>query len=180
MAFVPNCTRPISDSWARNGCTPPMRGMGPATPPTRSRRSAREPSPGGKGVYGNDGDRALPLRIAVRLPPESPRLDLARRRPGRGRVYGERGGATPGGVAYAAPPISEMEPMSRVEDYAIIGDLHTAAMVAWMAPSTGCVCRGSTHQRVSRPWSGPGRTGTGVSRPPAPPGARAGHTATAP
>jgi len=46
-----------------------------------------------------------------------------------GGVMVSRAGPSPAGVAHAAPPISEMDPMSRIEDYAIIGDLHTAAMV---------------------------------------------------
>jgi hypothetical protein len=49
----------------------------------------------------------------------------------------------------------------RIEDYALIGDLQSAALMAATVPTTGCACRGSTRPRASRRSSGTRHTGSG-------------------
>ena len=57
--------------------------------------------------------------------------------------------------------------MQRIEDYALLGDLQTAALVAGTARSTGCACRASTRRRASRRCSATRTPGSGGSRRPA-------------
>ena len=53
----------------------------------------------------------------------------------------EDGRRHPGAEARASSRRSGPSP---IEDYALIGDLHTAALISRRARSTGCACRGST------------------------------------
>ena len=65
----------------------------------------------------------------------------------------------------APDPARQSLPERRIEDYALIGDLQTAALVSTTARSTGCASRGSTPPPASPPCSAPTTTATGGSRP---------------
>ena len=43
-------------------------------------------------------------------------------------------------------------PMARIEDYALLGDLHSAALVSTAGPIDCCACRTST--RLRQEWLG--------------------------
>ena len=90
------------------------------------------------------GDYVTPSRRPRR---RSPRCAIACPYARRGRRGGVRGRVQPGRPKkpLAAVRTGDREPlMPRIEDYALIGDLQTAALVSAAARSTGSACRAST------------------------------------